>query len=411
MAQIKGEVSLTVAKSVTNSTASNISVSKFLTPSINSSIKFYMYTHNNFGTRLTSLPTYKFYYIDQGTKTQINDLSLVYDGNEEFHIAGNLNSYTFYYKPSTGESKSYDEWMNVIISLEDGNGNLFALSKQMPITFTSGGNTTATISIPSNTITVSNTPSTVTMTKTTEINLPYDISTNAHKFDNSFYASFVKAETGTNYQGAIYVTTGYSEELIIAPKYTFLADDSGYEAVEYIESTGTQYIDTGVIPSTTLKGEIELMPNTSYISEYSILGSTWSASGYFLMFYQSKIRFHSRNYVFDTTADATNSKTTIKFYSHNLTTNCLNVNGVDAPQTADYGDTADSSNTIHIFDTLDSGKRGHFKLYSCKFWNNDILVRDFIPAKRKADNVYGLYDQLNDVFYENAGTGAFTGAK
>ena len=49
------------------------------------------------------------------------------------------------------------------------------------------------------------------------------------------------------------------------------------------------------------------------------------------------------------------------------------------------------------------------KLYSCKMYNNSIIVRDFVPVKRISDNVYGLWDKVNEVFYENAGTGAFTG--
>lgn len=193
----------------------------------------------------------------------------------------------------------------------------------------------------------------------------------------------------------------------LALHYKFNFEDL-YVPVEYIQSSGTQYIDTGVVPSTTLRGQVVLKPNTSYISEYSILGSTWSASGYFLMFYQSKIRFHSRNYVYDTTNNATSSKTTIDFYSHNLTTNCLIVDGVAAPNTANYGDTADSANTIHIFDTLNSDKRGRFTLYSCKFYDNDKLIRNFIPCIRKCDSKPGLFDLVNNVFYTNSGSGEFT---
>ena len=36
-----------------------------------------------------------------------------------------------------------------------------------------------------------------------------------------------------------------------------------------------------------------------------------------------------------------------------------------------------------------------------------VLVRNFIPAKRNSDNVLGLYDLVNNVFYTNAGSGTF----
>ncbi len=48
-------------------------------------------------------------------------------------------------------------------------------------------------------------------------------------------------------------------------------------------------------------------------------------------------------------------------------------------------------------------------LYYCKIWDNDVLVRDFIPVKRKSDGVCGLYAIVNKIFYTNIGTGAFSG--
>lgn len=47
------------------------------------------------------------------------------------------------------------------------------------------------------------------------------------------------------------------------------------------------------------------------------------------------------------------------------------------------------------------------KLYNCMIYDNDVLVRNFIPAKRNSDGVVGMYDTVNGVFYTNAGTGSF----
>lgn len=41
-----------------------------------------------------------------------------------------------------------------------------------------------------------------------------------------------------------------------------------------------------------------------------------------------------------------------------------------------------------------------------KIWDNDILVRDYIPV-RTADGSVGLWDLVEDKFYGNAGTGSF----
>ena len=47
------------------------------------------------------------------------------------------------------------------------------------------------------------------------------------------------------------------------------------------------------------------------------------------------------------------------------------------------------------------------ELYNFKMYDNDALVRNFIPCYRKSDNAAGLYDTVNNVFYTNAGTGKF----
>ena len=43
-----------------------------------------------------------------------------------------------------------------------------------------------------------------------------------------------------------------------------------------------------------------------------------------------------------------------------------------------------------------------------QFYIDDVLIRDYVPAQRKTDNVIGLYDLANNTFYTNAGTGTFT---
>lgn len=48
------------------------------------------------------------------------------------------------------------------------------------------------------------------------------------------------------------------------------------------------------------------------------------------------------------------------------------------------------------------------KLFYCKMYENDILIRDFIPCYRNSDNEVGMYDLVNNVFYINQGTGTFT---
>lgn len=47
------------------------------------------------------------------------------------------------------------------------------------------------------------------------------------------------------------------------------------------------------------------------------------------------------------------------------------------------------------------------KLYSCQIYDNDKLVRDFVPCKAK-DGSIGVYDKKNGMFYPNLGTSELT---
>lgn len=53
------------------------------------------------------------------------------------------------------------------------------------------------------------------------------------------------------------------------------------------------------------------------------------------------------------------------------------------------------------------GLRGSVRIYECKFNENNIPIRHFIPALRDLDQKPGLYDLVNNQFYTNAGTGEF----
>lgn len=47
------------------------------------------------------------------------------------------------------------------------------------------------------------------------------------------------------------------------------------------------------------------------------------------------------------------------------------------------------------------------KIYSCQIYDNDSLVRDYVPCINN-DGTIGLWDDANSVFYGNAGNGTFT---
>lgn len=50
---------------------------------------------------------------------------------------------------------------------------------------------------------------------------------------------------------------------------------------------------------------------------------------------------------------------------------------------------------------------GECEIYHVQMWQNGVQIRDMYPCYRKSDNVIGMYDLVEQVFYQNKGTGTF----
>lgn len=73
------------------------------------------------------------------------------------------------------------------------------------------------------------------------------------------------------------------------------------------------------------------------------------------------------------------------------------VNWANAPTNVPY----------YFFKDPDHSGAINIRIYYAKIWDGGTLIRDFIPAVRNDDGAIGMYDQVNDVFYTNDGTGSF----
>ena len=70
-----------------------------------------------------------------------------------------------------------------------------------------------------------------------------------------------------------------------------------------------------------------------------------------------------------------------------------------------------ATNPLRIFGDAqysDASVRFLGNLYGMKIWENNELVRDFIPVKRDYDGIYGLLDRVNNKFYRSMSSTDFT---
>lgn len=181
-----------------------------------------------------------------------------------------------------------------------------------------------------------------------------------------------------------------------------------YQEVEYISSTSarTQYIDLNRMTNkdnvTKFKIETSIQWN-SIIANAQYSGAN---GGSFLGIVDEKYSFGG---VLSTIDASTNKFDDIEF-EINYNTRNINyiVNGVQNQGTRTN---APVNYKLSIFGIFNSSQEISFmcdcKIKYFKIYEDDNIIFNLIPCYRKSDNVIGMYDLVNDVFYTNAGTGSF----
>lgn len=188
---------------------------------------------------------------------------------------------------------------------------------------------------------------------------------------------------------------------------------SEYRAVAYLQSTGTQYIDTGYVPivnPTNFIVEIKSQLSAGYSSDNSIFGArygTIEGQGYKLNQYSGRLEAQGIFLNNNIPIRATNVNK-ISFISKSGESKLyINDELIINDKTQGVSSTNGLSLTIMALNQITPRWYYHGKIYYCKLTDQDKVVRNLVPCYRKADNVAGMYDLVNDVFYTNAGTGEF----
>ena len=198
---------------------------------------------------------------------------------------------------------------------------------------------------------------------------------------------------------------------------------SAYQEVEYIQTDGNAYIDTGYHFTTDCIWHLKVYrPSTAY--QWNLMGVREGSDAR-----QMYIR-GAQNLNIAFVGTKTNgtyalggnypSSTTDKWFELmvRFSSTAGNSGMIDIPNVMGWysvsGQSAVTFENSLLFlainnnGTIDksAGNRGAFlKIYDGSSYT---LVRDFVPCYRKSDSVIGMYDLVNDVFYTNAGSGSFT---
>lgn len=183
-----------------------------------------------------------------------------------------------------------------------------------------------------------------------------------------------------------------------------------YQKVEYIESSGTQYIDTGITGTQNTKVDIDFQSTATTYGSFLPFGARSGASNNCFAIWASSATIGSNLRIgFDSTNGYTGGPTTTDKYHIIHSKDGTYVNNELVWTTATFSTFTTPQNLLVFgYYTNDTTRSlSAIRLYHLKLWENNIMVRDFIPCYRKSDNEVGLYDLVTKTFFTNAGTDTF----
>ena len=178
-----------------------------------------------------------------------------------------------------------------------------------------------------------------------------------------------------------------------------------YTPVEYIQSYGAQYIDTGFNPKSTTRIKMSAQflggdTTSALFGERSAASSTDSTS-FTLLIISQKPR---SDYFGDSKSGVQTVATTQIEIDWNK-----NICAIGDDTITHAAVSKASERPLYLFAANTAGSAtlpAIMRLYACQIYDDGTLVRDFIPAKDELGNV-GLYDKAGETFYYNAGIGVF----
>lgn len=192
---------------------------------------------------------------------------------------------------------------------------------------------------------------------------------------------------------------------------------STYQEVEYIESSGTQYINSGYLPSvnTEIEAGISWWSTQVAWAVFWWVTSADKSSDWILwrIYYNASDSWATNifNAWFCNTTYWECQKTVTYNEFHNIVMK-KNYCSVDWTQVSSLTTSwTPYQGNIFIFcwnNWWSAWRHWNCKIKSFKISNSWTLVRDFVPCYRKSDNVIWLYDKVNNQFYTNAWSWTFT---
>lgn len=231
---------------------------------------------------------------------------------------------------------------------------------------------------------------------------------------------------GSNELQKAYLGNTEIKEIRVGSHKVFPSRKAKYQQVEYIWRNGNNYIDTLRIPKPTVAFEVRIWykistswvrywvvsnySSNAYNWEVSLEVNAWGITNNTARFYFQNSSYWATNDLFSNTGLSTSNFNDIIYKNNTWGNVSVSVNW--NTRTGSVTNPNQYQNySAYLF--IDRALRWSTFSYNSfvsylKIYENNVLIRDMVPVYRKSDNVIGMYDILNDVFYTNKWSGTFS---
>ena len=179
-----------------------------------------------------------------------------------------------------------------------------------------------------------------------------------------------------------------------------------YDAeIEYLESSGTQWIDTSILPSKDLRTKIVQAFTGEFIQKNStIFGSKGVGESRYWVNYDGHFEIGYGSFMPTEVIVHTNEVCTIDFNYIKDGSHYFSFNGIEYKTTG----TPNTQYNIVLFGRVVENQVPILfpqRIYKVQFIKNDLLIGDFIPVR--LGQVGYMYNRVSKQLFGNSGTGEF----
>ena len=188
-----------------------------------------------------------------------------------------------------------------------------------------------------------------------------------------------------------------------------------YTVVEYIGNTSASYILTDYVPNTNTKIVADMNVHRGTAPWQTIFGArddVYPGGNEYALFsrvnndyhFYPRITGNSYNYMTGTYDE----RITVMIEGNVVTVTKEDQTSYSYTQSGSLSNLANPITIFALHNGNNVGDAGLLELYSFKVYENDTLLKNYVPCYRTSDDVIGLYETIDGVFYTNGGTGNFS---